>query len=211
VEVSFRGGRRLGATLLLTAVVTVMLGTSTAIAAAFDNIYPTIRSSWVCDDDVILEDFCLTDGSTVTVYFESTLDSTETSRISTTLALEYAPTDLSFSVVSSPDYSGSDSTNTIYQQVNSGFGSSTYIGYAWCDEAKNASRCYQHYVRFRYSSFTQAVACHETGHSVGLTHGQGASPQQSNTASALGCMRTPILSSYTDLKTDSTQNINAVY
>jgi hypothetical protein len=35
------------------------------------------------------------------------------------------------------------------------------------------------------------LACPESGHAVGLTHGEDASPAVSNTADSLHCMRRP--------------------
>lgn len=67
-------------------------------------------------------------------------------------------------------------------------------------------------MRFK-SGYTvnRALACHETGHAVGLTHGNLASPITSNTNSDLGCMVTPLNTSLPNLGTSNVANINATY
>lgn len=44
---------------------------------------------------------------------------------------------------------------------------------------------------FRWSGVTRELACHETGHTVGLTHGDWAWPIVSNGDPRLSYMRTP--------------------
>jgi hypothetical protein len=83
---------------------------------------------------------------------------------------------------SSPSYSGSAETDVIYQVSTSGF-SGNVIGQTWCNDAVSSTRCDQEYVRFRAAGYVdRELACHETGHAVGLTHGPDATPAESNTA-----------------------------
>ena len=185
--------------------------TSAALAAAYDNIYPTTRSAWVCGSSTFGGIFCLSDESSLTVFKQTSLTATGKARIDSTLSNEYNPTDLVVVYVNPADYDGPNYTDVIYQQSTAGFAGTSWDAYSWCSQGMNASRCHQHYVRFEFDTFSEALACHETGHAVGLTHGSGASQNLSNTDSRLGCMRTPTASGYTDLKTDQVQNINAVY
>lgn len=64
-----------------------------------------------------------------------------------------------------------------------------------------------------YSAFSQRfAACHESGHAVGLTHGEDGSPQLANNATALECMKTPIQTSGSNiLGTHNNAHINSNY
>ena len=89
-------------------------------------------------------------------------------------------------------FSGSAETDVIYQE---GAVSGGFDGYTWCNDDSPAPKyvCDQTYIRIRGAgSYTRGLACHETGHSVGLLHGQNASPRTSNTDNDLGCMVTPV-------------------
>ena len=57
----------------------------------------------------------------------------------------------------------------------------------------------------------KSVACHETGHSVGLTHGQDAYPVMANSNDVLACLQTPLAQVVPTLGTHNTQHINANY
>jgi hypothetical protein len=84
-------------------------------------------------------------------------------------------------------------------------------GRTWCDNAVDATKCDQHYVNFRSNSVvTAGLACHETGHAVGLLHGQDASPAQSNTEYWLFCMQDPV-GPGVGLGAHNAAQINAVY
>lgn len=113
--------------------------------------------------------------------------------------------------VASPEYSGSAETDIIYQVSTSGFSGNT-IGQTWCDDAVTATRCDQEYVRFRAATYVnRELACHETGHAVGLTHGADAYPSESNTASELGCMETPDYGNNPYIESHNVSEINATY
>jgi hypothetical protein len=61
------------------------------------------------------------------------------------------------------------------------------------------------------TSANTELACHETGHAVGLTHGIDAAPVESNTASELGCMETPDSGTRSTLGSHNRSEINSVY
>lgn len=103
---------------------------------------------------------------------------------------------------------GSAETDIVYQigaTVPSGFD-----GWAWCDDAVSTTRCDQHYVRLRANSVTNGLICHETGHAVGLTHGNHAAPNVGQTDARLGCMKTPVTANEA-LGSMNKANINETY
>ena len=79
---------------------------------------------------------------------------------------------------------------------------------AWCDDSISSSVCDQHYVKFNTSSPEYALACHETGHTVWLTHGADAYPSQSDYTWDLGCMGTANLNT---VGSHHQSQINATY
>jgi hypothetical protein len=177
-----------------------------SLATHVDNMFKTANYNPDCRDGTLGDPFCQTDNATLTVWREGSLSSTGRANIASTLNNEYAPTDLAVSFVSSPSYSGSAETDIIYQQ---GTVSGTADGIAWCNDAVSSTKCDQHYNRFDSASPSVALACHETGHAVGLTHGAQASPSLSNGDNSLGCMTTPVETS--DLGAHNTNMINATY
>jgi hypothetical protein len=199
--------RRWRARALLALATVGALGAGTAaFATHVDNMFKTANYNPDCRDGSLGDPFCQTDNATLTVFRQSSLSSTGRSNIAAALNNEYAPTDLSVSFPSTPSYSGSAETDIIYQQ---GTVSGTADGIAWCNDAVSSTKCDQHYNRFDSTSPSRALACHETGHAVGLTHGQQASPQLSNGDNSLGCMTTPVETS--DLGSHNTNMINATY
>jgi hypothetical protein len=190
----------------------LVAGADTASALSYDNMYPTGNTSWGCLDGSpsIAVDFCQTDNATMTVFMEGSVNSTTKSIVKSALTSEFNPTDLNVSVQSSGVYSGGSETDVVYQQSNSGF-SGTAIGMTWCDDAVSGVSCDQQYVRFRYSSIDLETACHETGHAVGLTHGDDAFPAQPRNSTALGCMETPDTGEHYHLGSNNVVQINATY
>lgn len=58
----------------------------------------------------------------------------------------------------------------------------------------------------------QALACHETGHAVGLLHPDDSSPSKSKIDTRFGCMMNAPVAAYYGLGTDpNILNINSVY
>lgn len=191
-----------------------VVGLSTALpSAAFaaDNMYPTGNARWTCfDGDFGYGRICQTDNKALTVYMQDSVSAARKTTITNMLGKEFAPTNLSVSHKSSGTYSGDAETDLIYQVSSSGF-SGTTIGRTWCNDAVTGQRCDQAYVRFRGISFDTELACHETGHAVGLTHGEDAFPALSNRASELGCMETPDSGTRPGLGAHNRSEINATY
>lgn len=87
--------------------------------------------------------------------------------------------------------SGSAETDIVYQR--GAHEPSRVLGRTVCNDAVSSTRCDQHDVRFDTGAPSgRNLACHETGHAVGLTHGQEADPAQANGANSLGRMQTPL-------------------
>jgi hypothetical protein len=149
-------------------------------------------------------DICQADNATTSVYdvglnpfgptlrnaVERTLnDSYDT----TDLVIQYAPSP----VVDAPD---NRETDIIYRIDEHG----TFPGLTYCEDVDGAEgdiRCDQHYVTFtpalicshiqcHSETELQRIACHETGHAVGLLHGENAAPVVANDYGPLECMKT---------------------
>lgn len=184
-------------------------GTAATVWAA-DNLVPTQTYSPTCsaggETSGVL---CQTDGGWWYFYSQSSLEAGDKSRVADVLADEYGPTDLAVAQDSSPTYSGADETDLILKESAV---PGTADGITWCNDPISGYRCDQHYVDIQpdlYSS--RGLICHEAGHAVGLTHGAQAYPVQSQTDTALGCMRTPIGSTQDNLGSQQVTNINLVY
>ncbi|MDW6063997.1 hypothetical protein SAZ11_46160 [Streptomyces sp. FXJ1.4098] len=195
----------------------LLVVTEVAWAAVTDNMYPTYNASRPCRDDPDGGDgilSCQTDNREVYYYMDSggtyELESPDRTIVSDMLRDDYAPTDLARHYDSSPTFSGDAETDIIYQEGSTNIGSSS-DGVTWCNDAVDARRCDQQYIRIRGNGYyTPGLSCHETGHAVGLTHGQQADPKLNQTDSRLGCLQTPV--SYgTGLGANNRENINGAY
>jgi hypothetical protein len=180
-------------------------------AFANDTIYKTLNADWICYDGGMADGlYCNTDNSSLYYYEQGSVGSAEY-EVDTTLFNSYDGTDLNVTYTSNPVYSGDAETDIIYQVSTSGF-SGNAIGQTWCEDAAGGSKCDQEYVRFRTVGYVdRELACHETGHAVGLTHGADAYPSESNTASELGCMETPDNGSRPYIESHNVSEINSVY
>lgn len=201
--------------LLGCAVITLLgfLPAVTAEGAGVDTLVPTLTWSPTCANQTQLTSsiVCQTDNETVVYYMQGSLTSGSKTSVRTTQNNSYDGTDLNVSETSSPVYSGSGETDIVYQQGESGF-TGTQIGIYWCDDAVDGEiyECDQGYVKVRYTA-SRYLACHETGHAVGLVHGAQAYPSQSQQASIMGCMVTPANDAQMYLGDTNVQNINGVY
>ena len=188
--------------------VILMLGTA-APAVANDNMYKTSNAGWNCWDGTMSDGlFCQTDNRTLTAFFQdSAIGNGVRGTVQGRLALLNDNSVLSVSYPSTAEYSGGSETDIIYQVSSSGF-SGTTIGQTWCNDASSSTQCDQEYIRFRAAGYVDdELACHETGHAVGLTHGADAGPSESNTATELGCMETP---DYGNRPTFGSHNIDEI-
>lgn len=163
-----------------------------ADAHHFDNMYgqPWHRAS--CPQ------FCRTDNTTLTVYLGA-LEPRMFWATAFTLNETWDPdTKLTVKVVADKVTSGSAETDIIYEYGSLGGD----LGVTSCNDPIGSYRCDQHYVRYdpgeicakfctpdNTAAFNH-IACHETGHAVGLLHGADAGV--ANNDPALLCMETPI-------------------
>ncbi|MET9959507.1 hypothetical protein ABZ128_10565 [Streptomyces sp. NPDC006326] len=198
---------RRGTTTATLAAAVLMFGAQSAVA--LDNMYPNY--GWTCyDGNMSNGTFCQTDNADFTVWSQGNVPSSVKTTIKNTIKNQYGPTDLTVSFQSSGTYTGNSETDLINQ---SGALPADTVGITWCDDAVTSKKCDQHYVRYNSSvsevgPINGSDVCHETGHSVGLTHGGDANPRVSNTDSRVGCM------SYNDvysLGSNNRTNINSVY
>lgn len=181
-------------------------GAPVVLAHHIDSMFPTPFTSASCSGGGMGTTFCQTDNATLTVWRESSLTFAGRTNISLTLNDGFFASDLTPTYVTTPSYTGGSETDIIYQQ-SSAVGSC--CGVTWCNDVSSSTKCDQHYVAFGSNTPSVSLACHETGHAVGLTHGQNSNPQISNTSSVLQCMTTPV--GYTPLGVHNTGAINATY
>ncbi|MBF8188532.1 hypothetical protein ITP53_22955 [Nonomuraea sp. K274] len=185
-----------------------------AWAEVTDNMFPTLHTSSFCVKGMHSTP-CQTDNRDVSYYMDSSgefmLETPDRTDVQNVMAGEYAPTDLVIAYDSTPTFSGGAETDIVYQEGSAGISDSA-DGMTWCDGlGGDIVDCDQQVVRIRGNGYyTYSLVCHETGHAVGLEHGNIASPQMSKTASALGCMKTPT-GGTTTLGANNRDNINLTY
>lgn len=192
---------------------TLMLVAGNAWCQLNDTIFPTLNTDWSCHDSNANEtEYCKTDNRDVTVFIQSSIDWTPGGgawNIWSNLLDEYDPTDLNIIWDGTPKYSGSGETDIIYQQSNSV--PSGLLGLAYCEDAQTSTKCDQHYVLFATDTPGTDLACHESGHAVGLTHGANSWFSTSNSDTRLGCMRTPIVTGSDSIGAIHRAHINREY
>lgn len=198
---------------VLTSVVgTMLVGVvATSYAHHIDSMRKTQNYNVDCVDSVANPStaiFCRTDNSSLTVYRESSIQTLGKQRIGSVLDLQFRPTDLSVTFTA-PVYTGGSETDIIYRHRNLG---GNLAGFAWCNDAVTSDLCDQHYVEFNSANPTKRVACHESGHAVGLVHGVDSYPAIANGHNSLGCLQAPVpLSNTGQLGTHNTVEINGAY
>jgi hypothetical protein len=195
--------------------VVIAAGTALALAAvgiagavpAFDNMTPTANygnecikggetgSGTVCQDN-----------SGWTFYRQSSLETADKNVVWDVLFDQFAPTHLTVTHDTTPNYSGGAETDLIFKE-SAVPGSNE--GITWCNDPLGLYTCDQHYVDLEPGHYTRGLTCHESGHAVGLLHGHNSSPPVSQTDSRLGCMRTPIAGSAGTLGSNQVEHINA--
>ncbi|MEU5874034.1 hypothetical protein AB0A73_21065 [Glycomyces sp. NPDC047369] len=206
------------ACLAAAAFTTVAVTAGVAWAAFTDNMYPTPYANLACQDESGPDGnvSCLTDNSSLTYYMDSAgtneLETEDRNVVISVMNSVYGPTDLSVSLDTSPTFSGSAETDIVYEESGIGVPSGS-DGVTFCNDAVDGSglRCDQQYIRILGGgNYVKGLTCHETGHAVGLLHGDQASPLTSRTNEALGCMETPT-SSEEGLQDNNIDNINGTY
>lgn len=176
---SLIGAGFLTAVLLIAAVAMV----PAARAHHTDNMFKTANFQIDCSP----ETYCRSDNSALSFFREPLLSPTAKQLIWSTLYEKYGyPTDLTLTHESPPVYQGGAETDLVYRLWN------IYPSGAktTCDDPIDSIRCDQFYVSFGndYWSHQPRVVCHETGHGLGFTHGQYASPSKANGDNSLECM-----------------------
>lgn len=195
---------------------TVGIGATVAWAAIVtDNMFPTRYAQGICRDDPEGGDgriTCRTDNATLTYYMDSKnpgkLEADDKADVRKSMKYDFNPTDLKVKEHKSPVLKGSAETDIIYQESSSKLPRNA-DGVTWCNDAASSTKCDQQYVRIR-PQYTRGMACHETGHAVGLLHGDQAYPKKSKKDKALGCMKTPVGSNQ-NLGSNNKGNINRTY
>lgn len=187
-----------------------------AWAAVTDNMYPTANANLPCRSESGPDGnlSCQTDNATLTYYMDSggtnELEAEDRNVVISVMNNIYAPTDFVVSLDSTPSFSGSAETDIVYEESGIGVPSGA-DGVTFCNNAADGLRCDQQYIRILGGgNYVRGLTCHETGHAVGLTHGQQASPQLSNHDERLGCMETPV-DEAEGLQDNNIDHINATY
>lgn len=172
---------------------------------ATDNIVPTATYNAPCQrgSDVETErgPICLTDNAGLGWWMEYPIDVTTgydtdfEHGLNLAMSDSYNGTDLTVFYDSTPAFSGTAETDIIYRSKPQDFRGANTLGYTYCDDVAGtgvAHKCDQQYINIRNPNDgyynARWLACHETGHGVGLVHGESASPFLGNQDARLGCM-----------------------
>jgi len=169
-------------------------------------MYTTSNANWTCLSGGSTPNagdiWCQTENATYDFWIAGG-SASEQGQIRAVLNNEYNATDLNTVEVSTPVWqaSGTGETDLIIDEVelDNFFPGLGALGAAWCDDNYTTLQCDQHYVfvdddvtpNYGGSGFTMN-ACHEIGHTVGLTHTNQASPSQSNGDDRFRCMNSGI-------------------
>lgn len=175
----------------LLALILGLLGmTGVAVASHVDSMFKTGNFDTDCFDGTLAgpRQLCQTDNSALTVWRENSLTLDGRRNIGQMLDDQFRPSDLSVTF-EAPVFSGLSETDIIYVRRDV---PADLAGLTWCNDAIFDTSCDQHYVAFQFDTPSPVLACHESGHGVGLTHGNDASPKVSDSDESLGCMQRPL-------------------
>ena len=177
-------------------------------AGSIDNMMPTAHYDPPCRKGIV----CQTDNATLTYYMDSggdnKLEDNDKQMVRNVMSGEYNPTDLSVSYDSSPSWSGDAETDIYYSE---GTVSGSDEGFTYCENPGGSGiyKCDQQYVKIEPGHWGYGLTCHETGHAVGLVHGDRSAPTVGMQDSRLGCMKKN--TSTEGLGDNQRRNINATY
>lgn len=169
---------------------------SSAWAAAPDNdgITPTTNYQEHCAAGLASDTVCQTDNSSVYYYMDSNgeyeLEEEDRAIVRDAVARFRNNTILTITYDSDPDFSGAGETDVIYQEGAFGLPDAV-LGVTWCNDPVDGAtwRCDQTYIRMRGNGVINPyVSTHETGHSVGLLHGNRWAPVRDLCADLIGVM-----------------------
>ena len=181
-----------------------------ASANHFDNMFKTNNLNRDCQDsDAFSPRLCRTDNRTVGWHDQNSLPDDVRPDIREVLEASFEATVLTVGRDETPQYTGLGETDIIYQQGPLVPGAA---GVTWCDDAISDVLCDQQYVLFDSNHPPKKLICHESGHTIGLTHGQDAAPSVSNANNDLGCLQAPFSEITNDLLGSHNKvQINNVY
>lgn len=202
-----RKRRRRLAIISSAAITLAAVSVTVAWALVTDNIVPTTNYSPTCaaGGESGNGPVCRTDNASVAYYMESSLETSDKDIVRIVIG-RLNSTDLNVSESASPVYSGDGETDVIYKESSVAPG---LLGATWCNDPVGTHTCDQQYVDIE--SYLGAITCHETGHAVGLLHGNNASPTLNAGDDRLGCMQNPVPSAAIYFDDNQVDNINGAY
>ena len=198
----------------------------------FDNIFPVYGGANACYSGRTGP--CLSDNTDPVTWYAGKLNDYMFSAVRRAINQSFQPTDLVMERTLRRDvsWSGNYETDIVYFP-DPDLPSDRY-GQMLCEQSPNETptRCDQFYVYFDYGNqsnfiasnpyhggryIRRAMACHETGHTVGLSHGENSRLLPSGTGSIdnddprLGCMVTETSQYDQELDSHNIDSINACY
>jgi hypothetical protein len=195
----------------------LMTAVTVAAAPTYDFIVPTGNYDHPCQTNAYV---CQTDNATVYYYMDSVgeyeLEPVDKDIVRNMINQEYGTrTTLTIVYDNTPVFSGAGETDVVYQEGSTNVPAGK-DGATWCNDPVDTAlyRCDQAYVQMRGGGvIKRGLSCHETGHAVGLVHGDQASPRiytTDNEYQNLACQRN-VAYDPDGLSTIGINNINYVY
>ncbi|MDV5145847.1 hypothetical protein R1T08_16935 [Streptomyces sp. SBC-4] len=202
--------------------ISLALGTGAGLAwaASTDNLVPTLNYSAACDEEP--GTICQTDNADVYYYMDlsddagdgrdNKLEAEDIAKVREVMANSFNGTDLNTYYDATPVFDGDSETDIYYEEWAPPTG---LDGFTRCNDDSPSPKyaCDQQHVRIKGGGFytRYGVVCHETGHAVGLVHGDRAYPvQYISQPDPLHCMAVPAEDHY-GLGPSNVANINATY